>query len=476
MPFQSSLRTPVLRFLISHTAFFLLATVFVFPATAQDVWVDFTSDFHDGNNGDPNGVSDWIDELNEATRSASADTFTATERSTIQNNILGSLNNIYADYNINFTTTQPTGVHDVLYYGRDNDFPGVGGSFGSAQSDIGNLDANSYTAFFLANPNGNPGSVPKVSTGNFNSFLEPNFDTRPELIQELSTSLAGTGAHELGHTFGLQHWFSYSDADIAPSDFNDTGGLQNQHIIATGSTGLNEAEREAGDRTLSPFSKVILDIAGGISSRLGTFARENVTLVDNPVFSNDSELGTANDAGDTLATAQQLSFQAGDTSGADISFIEADIDGGSSDIDTFTFTTFSETTFSSHVFSEELRFADEFDPVLALLDINGEVIATADDVDWAGDRITVDGAVDVDRTDSNFSDDAFLFNIVLDPGTYFLQVSAADVEISDEAETGDQYFLVTSLSPSFVAIPEPSSVIVLMLAGGGLLGRRRRAI
>lgn len=29
------------------------------------------------------------------------------------------------------------------------------------------------------------------------SALEPNFDTREESIQELSTSLAGTAAHEL---------------------------------------------------------------------------------------------------------------------------------------------------------------------------------------------------------------------------------------------------------------------------------------
>ena len=95
-----------------------------------------------------------------------------------------------------FVTTEPDGIHEVIYFGQDNDNPGVN-SFGSAQSDIGNLDTNTYTLAFLNNPNGDPPNVPKVATGNFNSALEPNFDTREESIQELSTSLAGTAAHEL---------------------------------------------------------------------------------------------------------------------------------------------------------------------------------------------------------------------------------------------------------------------------------------
>ena len=439
---------PARRILIC-LIFVTLGSFLALPASAQDIWVDFTSDFHDGADGDANGVADWIDELNQATSRAGADQFSAAERATIEGNILNSLNNIYAGYNLNFVTNEPNGTHEVIYFGHDNDHPGVN-SLGSAQSDIGNLDTNTYTLAFLNNPDGDPPNVPKVTTGNFNFALEPNFDTRAEMIQELSTSLAGTAAHELSHSFGLQHHFTYSAIGITPENLNDTDGLQNQHVIATGGTGLSEREREEGDRSFAPFSRVILDIAGGVTSEIGDFGRENTPIVDNPVFSDASELGSANDAGDTFETAQPLSFQRGDSSGADISFVEADLDGGASDIDVFRFTTNVETTFSTHVLSEELRFSREFDPALALFDSSGTVIASSDDISYGGDSIDVDTIAGL--SDSSTSDDSFLFNIVLGPGTYFLEVRPTDVDISDFPSSGDQYFLVTSLVPSDVLL------------------------
>ena len=167
-----------------------------------------------------------------------------------------------------------------------------------------------------------------------------------------------------------------------------------------------------------------------------------------------------------------MSFQRGDTSGADISFVEADLDGGASDVDVFRFTTNVETTFSCHVISEELRFAREFDPTLALFDSSGTEIAFSDDISYSADSIDVN--VIAGSIDGNTSDDPFLFNIVLDPGTYFLEVRAADEDISDLPSPGDQYFLVTSLVASSVAVPEPSSAALLALVlGSGLLVRRR---
>lgn len=448
------------------------------PAAPLDVWVDFTTDFHDGNDGAPNGVADWIDELNEATQRAvlsvnaetSSNTFNTAQREQIQTNILGELRRIYTGTTVNFVTERPAGLHDVIYFGQDNDNAGVGTTFGSAQGDFANINTLTYSAFNLSNPSGNPGSVPKVAPANFNSFLEPRFDSLDQAITEISNSLAGTAAHELGHSFGLFHHFAYSAQGITPDNFNNTGGLQNQHIIATGPTGLNEAERENGTRTFSPFSQVILDVAGGLSSLEGAFSRENSTIVENPISSDDSELQNG-DAGNTLATAQTLTFDTGTLSGAEISFIEADLDGSSNDVDLFRFDIPVEANFSAHVFSERLLFAREFDPTLTLLDSNGETIAFSDDVDYNNDSISVDGSEPLDSGDTSFEDDAFLFNILLAAGTYYIEIAPTDVEISDTPNAGDQYALVTSL----VLIPEPTTTAVLALGSLALIRRRRGA-
>ena len=131
-------------------------------------------------------------------------------------------------------------------------------SNGVAGQDIFNRRTVTYDA------SGNPGPNARVFTGNFDNLIESGRN-RADTVTQFSTAVAGTAAHEYGHTLGLLHHFVYSNDGIAPrfNNLNNTGGLQNEHVIGTGVTGITENIREAGPRTFSPFSQVMLDVAGG---------------------------------------------------------------------------------------------------------------------------------------------------------------------------------------------------------------------
>ena len=193
---------------------------------------------------------------------------------------------------------------------------------------------------------------------------------------------------------------------------------------------MNEGERES-IRTLSPFSQVILDITGG--SRFG-----GNSIVNNPVLSDTSEVN-GGDASDSLQFAQPLSFSIGESSGKEISFIEADLDNTAADIDVYQFSTTVETTLTAHVFTARLPGFDNFDSVLELVDSTGTVLDVADDIGWSGDQF-------VDLTDPADDDTgSFLVNFTVDPGDYFLRVSTATTDIDATASVGEEYWLVTSL-------------------------------
>ena len=429
--------SPVNAIARSASRFFCAAIVSAIPlsapmsTSANEVWLDFVSDFHDGNNGLPNGVADWIDELNELADRANVQRFTVEERATIESNIAASVAEVYFETTIDFVLQEPSGEHDVVYFARDNDHPSVSSTnLGSAPADLGNQDTNGYTQ-----RNGNPPGVPKVTTANFLNILESS-DQRAMQIAEISAALAGTAAHELGHTFGQLHHFAYSAEGISPANYANTLGIQNQHIQATGSTGITESNRQS-QRTLSPFSEVILDISGGSQA---SPSEENNSLVAGGLISDRRE-ENGSDAGGTIDNAFALGFEFGPTSGLPISFIEADIDGPSSDVDVFSFSVATPTTLISHVFSERLDLgSNEFDSVLELLDGSGTVLERADDIGWDdnqyNDLVSPEGE----------EDDPFLLNIPLDPGEYFLRVSPATTDVSDSPNPGDVYWLVTALT------------------------------
>ncbi len=274
--------------------------------------------------------------------------------------------------------------------------------------------------------------------------------------------LAGTAAHELGHSFGLLHHHAYSNAGITPANYASTGGLQNNHIIATGSTGLGETGRET-IRDFSPFSKVMMDISGGAGV---TFAgQDNDSLVTGGITSDTSENGSfstlGTDAGSTIGTAQTMTLSTGPTSLMEIGFIEADLDtAGDTDIDVFKFTTSLPGTLLAHVYSTNLVYGSsrEFDAMLELLDSAGSVLASVDDMLYDGNVL---------GSGTNRDDDPFLVNIKLaSAGDYYLRVSSVD-----GGELGSNYWLVSGFSP----VPEPTGFAFLLLTGlAASLGSRRK--
>ena len=433
----------------SFLASLLIAFTLAVPASGQAVFVDFTSDFHDGSGGNPNGVSDWIDALNEATGDRGVTDFTAAERQTIQAIIISELNRVYAGTLLNFVTSQPAGQYDVIYLGPDSSNTN---GLGVAPGDVGNRNTITYgEAINSGTYRGGQAPIARVFTGNFGNHIRTGV-ARSASVEGFANAIAGTAAHELGHTFGMLHHFVYSAEGISPSNYNNTGGLQTQHIISTGSTGNTISIRQAGGRTLAPFSQVLIDVAGGsryfqrINSNL-----DNTPLVDNPVMSDDSEQ-LSGDAGDTFATAQALSFQTGTISNKQISFVEADLDGGSSDVDLFRFDVPVETILSAHVLSERLGIGnDRFDPTVKLMDDSGNELAFSDDVNWLLNNLVVDQSIPSNVNDSSSVEDAAVFNITLAPGTYYLEVAPATENINQPASNGDIYWLLTSLEPIGVA-------------------------
>ncbi len=431
---------------LQTTSIVLLVFLLGTEARAQiTVWVDFASDTHNGVGGAPNGIPDWVDELDKATAAAGVTTFTPAERAIVEASIMSDLSTIYSDYAISFTTTVPGGSpFDAIAYGATS----FGfGSLGVAPLDVGNIAS---------------GQVASVATGNFDFILDEfsGSGSRPAQIAQISTALAGTGAHELLHSLGGMHHHAYSNPGIHPGTYGATGGLQNLHIMATGPTGLTETGREVL-RSLSPWERAILDVTGGAAAAYPTF--DNQSAVSSPVTIDLTEDG-AFDAGSSLITSMPISFTAGETSGFDLAFVAADIDMAG-DVDVFKFFLGAPGTLMAEIFSEN-RFGPPFtvDTTLTLLDSTGTPMTMMDDLFY------LDDVFDAGVFHEN---DPYLLNIpIVTPGMYFLAVAGSPMP-SFPTTPGDAYWLMVGFNAA--SIPEPGIGIgLLVLAGVVAAGSRRR--
>ena len=234
-----------------------------------------------------------------------------------------------------------------------------------------------------------------------------------------------------------------ADPNITPANYANTGGLQNQYIIATAPTGLTEAGRETV-RTFNRWERAQFDITGSLG--VGD------TIVTTPIVG----VTEISDIGSTTATAALAPFQLGQTSGMQLSLIVGDLDTTASDSDWYRIAVAgAPIEFSAENFSLNL-VAAPFNSRLRLLASDGTtVVASNDDIQYAGNTFDAGGVIQLDP---------FLLNIVLNPGTYYLAVEPVSLNA-----LSDDYVLLMGMA----AVPEPTSLAAVTMLGAGLIARRR---
>lgn len=387
----------------------------------------------------------WETRLTELTTNAGIAAFSAGERTTIQNEIESQLNTMYSAYSgISFSQVSPGGTFTTVDFGATAG-PGF---LGVAGLDFGNLTTNQTVDVFSANFD----------------FIVEGFEPRATQIDELSTALAGTAGHELGHSFGLLHHQAYGTDGIDPSTYANTGGLQNQHVIATGSTGLSEVGRET-ERTFSEMSNLILEATGGFLPTI--FGPQTGALAGTVLSQTDNF--TTGDVGDTAGTAFATTLTSMPISGLDAFHNLSNLTTGA-DVDVYSFTTTGPSQLYAQIYSD-LRWNDDFDSRLRLFDTDGStVLADNTDVFYSGNTYNA-GTF---RT----NDSALLGIEIASAGTYFLEVTS----VGNGPTSGDDnglYSLIFGVDVAdtpMAAIPEPGtiSLCLLAMAGFGVVANRRR--
>jgi len=359
-------------------------------------------------------------------------TFSAAERITIRNNIESQLNTMFSSFTVNFSQTNPGGSFATI------DFGSTSGALGQAPLDFMNLTLV---------------QTAQVNPANFGFILDEfsGLANRSLQISQISTALAGTAGHELGHSVGLHHYNSYGTQGISPATYSNTLGLQNNHVMATGPTGLGESGRET-ERTFSNWSNLLLESAGGANFAL----RGNTgTALASTVLQEQNF--TAADVGGTLATAQALALSLMPISGLHAVNL-ASVIGTGTDVDMFSFTMTSPGTVTAETRSSGF-YASSINSVLRLLDSSGNLVFGDDDIRFGATTFNSGGG-SIDTTDT------FLINVpLLAAGTYFVEVTSFST-----TDTGSYNLLIGAS----MAIPEPSSLVLLSLAGGVACFRRKR--
>lgn len=374
--------------------------------------------------------------VNSVSASVGQPSVSLSQINAMQADIQQQLTTLFAGYQLNFSLSNLPGARQI-------DFSPT-----SPSSAYGATSAASFGNYDLSSS-----SDARIYTQNFARPLQdPSLNGNPAAyVAAYTRFLTNVAGHELGHSMGLQHWYSYAIPQIRPANYADTyspytgNTYQAYDVIADLRTGKHDAIELSSQTSIGLWDRAVLDITGGT-------AEGGLSVVNNPVME------VSGSAGHTVAAASTLSFSIGETSGLPLSLRRATLD--SSGTDFYKFTTSGAGLFTAQVLSGSgaaYSLGQAFDPKITLLAADGVTPI------WSNSQVTYtvenyNTPVPPNRTKVTIGD-PFLNNIPLpSAGTYYLKVEA-----EGSFAAGNLYQMLSGFNAGYVA-PDTH---IYQNAGGG---------
>jgi hypothetical protein len=340
---------------------------------------------------------------------------------TLESLIVSKLQTMYAGYNINFTTTLPSGTFNRVEIGDSAHFnPSYLGD--ADEFDFRNKTHNNFV------------------TATKNAILAAPFF--PSNVDGYANRLATNAALQVGRSLGVNYSDVVSTYVTGGATAVQANEIMTAHPLVNG---VNEYQ----PKTFGAYSRKKLDIATqGVNVQTEGGAATFITpTAADPVRSGD--------AGSTMATAAQLSF---DANGNDVVLGHLQ-----NDADVFKFTVNGPTLINAEMFSYAMhlgngidRISDPVNARLQVLDAGGNVLTF--------EQYNANTSFDGSGLPSNGSDRMVFKFLLPAAGTFGVNVST----LVDGDTVGDYELLVS--------VPAPGTVVLLT---GGIIvmaahGRHRR--